>query len=52
MLKRYGDRARVESVKRAEELAADGDLAGVADWLRILDAIRQLADMTALGPVH
>jgi hypothetical protein len=28
MLTRYGDRARAESAKRAEELAADADLAG------------------------
>ena len=52
MLTRYGDATTAESAKRADELAADGDLAGVATWLRVIDAIRQLAITTALGPVH
>ena len=52
MLTRYGDAAKAESAKRAEELAADGDLAGVAVWLRVIDAIRQLAITTPLGPLH
>jgi len=52
MLTRCGDQARAESAKRAEELAADGDLAGVAVWLRIIDAIGQLAITTPTGPVH
>jgi hypothetical protein len=52
MLTRYGDEAVAESTKRAEELAADGDLAGVATWLRVLDAVRQLAITTPIGPVH
>jgi hypothetical protein len=33
MRKRYGDKAEVESVKRAEELAEAGDNAGVAVWV-------------------
>ena len=52
MLTRYGDEAVAESAKRAEELAADGDLGGVAVWLRVIDAIRQLAITTPVGPVH
>jgi len=52
MLARYGDEALAEGTKRTEELADDGDLAGVAVWLRVIDAIRQLAITTALGPVH
>ena len=52
MLTRYGDAATTESTKRAEELAADGDLVGVAVWLRVIDAIRQLPITTPLGPVH
>jgi hypothetical protein len=44
--------AKLESAKRAEELAADGDLAGVAVWLRIIDVIGQLAITTPSGPVH
>jgi hypothetical protein len=52
MLTRYGDEATAEGTKRAEELAADGDLAGVAVWLRVIDAIRQLAIMAPLGLIH
>ena len=52
MITRYGDEALAESAKRAEELAADGDLAGVATWLRVIDAVRQLAITTPLGSVH
>jgi hypothetical protein len=52
MLTRYGDEAMAESTKRAEELAADGDLGGVAVWLRVIDAIRQLAITTPIGPVQ
>ena len=48
----YGEAAKLESAKRAEELAADGDLAGVAVWLRIIDVIGQLAITTPSGPVH
>ena len=47
MLQRFGDAAVAESARRAEELAADGDLAGVAVWLRVLDAIT-----TPIGSVH
>jgi len=52
MLTRYGDEAMAEGTKRAEEHAADGDLAGVATWLRVIDAIRQLAITAPLGPLH
>ena len=52
MLKRYGDDAVVEAAKRAEELAPDGDLTGVAVWLRVLDAVRQLAIKAPIGPLH
>jgi len=52
MLTRYGDEAVAEGAKRAEELADDGHLGGVAVWLRVIDAIRQLAITTPVGPVH
>ena len=52
VLTRYGDEVMAEGTKRAEELAGDGDLAGVATWLRVIDAIRQLAITTPIGPVH
>jgi hypothetical protein len=52
MVTRYGEAAKLESAKRAEELAADGDLAGVAVWLRIIDAIGLFAITTPSGPAH
>ena len=52
MLNRYGNDATAEGTKRAEELAANGDLGGVAVWLRVIDAVRQLAITTPPGPVH
>jgi hypothetical protein len=52
MLKRYGDHAEAESAGRADELAANGDTAGVAVWRRIIDAIGQLASTTPPGLVH
>ena len=52
MLTRYGGEAVAESAKRAEELADDGDLGGVAVWLRVIYAIRQLAITTPVGPLH
>jgi hypothetical protein len=47
MLQRFGDAAVAESARRVEELADDGDLAGVAVWLRVLEAIT-----TPIGSVH
>src|SRR5260370_33588207 len=52
MLTRYGDAAKAESAKRANELAAGGDVAGVAVWQRIIDAIGQLGTTTPTWPVH
>jgi len=52
MLKRYGDTALVESARRADELAAAGDTAGVAVWCRIINAVDQLANTTPPGPLH
>jgi hypothetical protein len=52
MLRWYGDTAGVESMRRAEEHAADGDSAGVAVWHRIINAIGQLEATTPLGPLH
>jgi hypothetical protein len=52
MLTRYGDEAMLESAQRAHELACDGDCAGAATWLRITNAIAELARTTATGPLH
>jgi hypothetical protein len=49
MLKRYGDKALVESATHADEttkLAARGDHDGAAIWRRITAAIEQLASNT------
>ena len=47
-----GEAAKLESAKRAVEFATDGDLAGVAVGLRIIDATGPLAITTPCGPVH
>jgi hypothetical protein len=52
MLTQYGEEATLESAQRARELAADGDRAGAATWLRITAAIGQLANTTSPGTVH
>jgi hypothetical protein len=52
MLKRYGDKALEESAARADELAVQDDYNGAAVWRRIADAVGQLANQTAPGPVH
>jgi len=51
ILKRCGDTALVESARRADELASDGDTAGAAVWCRIINAVDQLANTTPPGPV-
>jgi hypothetical protein len=52
MLKRYGDQAEVESVRRADELWEVGDEGGVAVWRRVMGAVRQLVNVTPPGPPH
>ena len=52
MLKRYGDTALVESARRADDLAAVDDFAGVAVWCWIINAVDQLANTTPPGMVH
>ena len=52
MLTRYGEEAMLEAAESAHELAADGDRAGAATWLRITAAIGQLGNTTAAGTVH
>jgi hypothetical protein len=51
MLTRYGDEAMLESAQRAHELATDGDTTGAVTWLRITNAIAELAN-TSAGTVH
>ena len=48
MVRWYGETAQEEGARRANELTAVGDDAGVAVWHRINDAIEQLANMTPL----
>ncbi len=42
LIKRHGDDAPVEAAMRADELAADGDMEGLAVWIRIVKAIEEL----------
>ena len=46
---RYGNTALVESARRADELAAAGDTAGVAVSCRIINAVDQFANTTPPG---
>ena len=52
MLWWYGETAKEESARRADEFAADGDPAGEACWRRVIDAIEQLANTTPSGSLH
>jgi hypothetical protein len=52
MLRWYGETAQEEGARRADELEAAGDEAGVKVWRRINNAIGQLANMTPLGSVN
>jgi hypothetical protein len=52
MLKRYGDGAFGESMRRADELAGANDQNGAATWRRIAAAVVQLANTIPPGPVH
>ena len=52
MLKRYGDNAHMESAARVDDLTTEGDHDGAATWRRIADAVRQLANLTPVGPLH
>jgi hypothetical protein len=52
MFRWYGDTARAEAIRRIDELTTVGDFAGAAIWLRIIDAVEQLANTTPPGPAH
>jgi hypothetical protein len=52
MLRHYGGEAEAESARRADELWEVGDAAGVALWLRVTGAARQLVNVTPPGLVH
>jgi hypothetical protein len=52
MLWWYGATAQVESARRADEFAADGNPAGEAFWRRIIDVIAQLVNTTPSGFLH
>jgi hypothetical protein len=52
MLRWYGDTAREEAARRADEFAAAGDPEGEADWRRIIGSVGELANTTPPGPLH
>jgi hypothetical protein len=49
MFRWYGDTAQRESIRRIDEHIAAGDFAGAAIWLRIVDAVEQLASTTCVS---
>ncbi len=44
LIKKYGDDAELRAVERADEMLDQGDIDGQRMWLRIMEAVRQLAD--------
>lgn len=52
MIRQHGDDAVMHAALRADELLAKGDLAGERVWLRVIEAIRELQDTKATGPIH
>lgn len=47
VLQRYGEDADFHAAQRADELLDQGDIAGQRTWLRILQRIRELAELSA-----
>jgi len=41
-----------QQLRRADEMLDKGDLDGRAVWLRVMEAIKELQDVTPEGPVH
>lgn len=52
MVKRYGDTAGSEAAQRADELLAEGDVAGRIFWFRVGRAIKELQRTAPDGTVH
>lgn len=52
MIRRYGESAEAESVKRADEFAVIGDEGGATIWRRVTRATAELANTTPTGAVH
>jgi hypothetical protein len=54
MIRRFGEDAKTEAAKRADELLKEGDLDGRSAWMRIVRAIEELQSMDkpADAPVH
>ena len=49
IVKRYGDDAMHEAAERADQLLAEGDMAGAETWHRILNAIERLQAKVPAG---
>ncbi len=47
-----GDEAAIRAAERADAMREHGDMDGVAVWLRVLDAIRELQDEKPAGTMH
>ena len=42
LVKRYGDDAATQAAMRADVLAAENDLDGQREWIRIMEAVKTL----------
>ena len=51
-IERYGDDAAIHAAMRTDELLDQGDMDGRAQWLRILDAVKELLATEPRGTVH
>jgi hypothetical protein len=49
LVKRYGEDAATQAVMRADVLGAENDTEGQRQWIRIMEAIKQLQRMRAPG---
>lgn len=52
VMKRYGDAAWLHAAQRADELLEANDQEGHKSWMRILERIEELEEMTPPGAVH
>lgn len=52
IIKQYGDVAWLHAAQRADELLEANDLDGHKAWMRILNRIKELEQLTPRGALH
>lgn len=52
LMKRYGDAAWLHAAQRADELLEADEPEGHKSWMRILQRIKELENLTPQGAVH